>query len=334
MEACFDSYDKDGDGQLSFHEFCMICQALFRGDKSERYAIEEQKLKEIFEIFDQNGDEFIDRKEFAYCWTHWIKVLVGAVSALLIVDVQNDFISGSFNMMNCPAKQDAREILDPINYILDSVEFRDVIYTMEWHPSDHISFIDNLPLRKIDSSCLINAASAKPFDTVIFTGPPLIRQTLLPRHCVQNTWGAELHQELKFIENGIKILKGVLPEIDCYSAFFDSDKLRDTGLDAQLRQRGVTDLYICGVPYDYNVKQTAIDALNLGYRTILIEDCLRGMDLRSIQDTRDYILKQNGVIVDSSNVKAMVEGRSRRPELAYKLALELRRKLYFNVESG
>lgn len=68
---------------------------------------------------------------------------------------------------------------------------------------------------------------------------------------------------------------------------------------------------------------TAADALATGYRTILIEDCCRGVSLEDIALANRKVIAQNGVIVNSSQVKAMVEGRDRRPELGYKLALEI-----------
>ena len=66
-----------------------------------------------------------------------------------------------------------------------------------------------------------------------------------------------------------------------------------------------------------------MDSLASGYRTVLIEDASRGVDLIDIEKTREQIISSHGVIVDSSEVKAMVEGRDRRPELGFKLALEL-----------
>lgn len=69
---------------------------------------------------------------------------------------------------------------------------------------------------------------------------------------------------------------------------------------------------------------TAVDALAIGYRTILLDDCSRGVDLLDIEKTKNTVVENNGVIVNSNQVKAMVEGRDRRPELGYKLAMELK----------
>lgn len=163
----------------------------------------------------------------------------------------------------------------------------------------------------------------KVYDTVTFKGPPKFNQRLWPRHCVQDSWGAELHKDLKVLDNAIKIYKGTNPDVDSYSVFWDNKKLTETTLCKQLQAKGATDIYVCGLAYDVCVGATAVDALTNGYRTILIDDCSRGVDLVDIERTKARVIGHNGVIVNSSQVKAMVEGRDRRPELGYKLALEV-----------
>lgn len=64
MDACFTAFDKDADGYLSLTEFQFICRALFRNDRGKIYDLEEDQLKEIYSIFDLNGDGMIDREEF------------------------------------------------------------------------------------------------------------------------------------------------------------------------------------------------------------------------------------------------------------------------------
>lgn len=181
--------------------------------------------------------------------------------------------------------------------------------------------------REIDNTSGVRKEVAKVYDTVTFKGPPLIKQRLWPRHCVQDSWGAELHKDLKIVENAIKIYKGTNSEVDSYSVFWDNKKLTETTLSSQLQKIGTTDIYICGLAYDVCVGATAVDALTSGYRTILIDDCSRGVDLVDIEKTKASVIASNGVIVNSSQVKAMVEGRDRRPELGYKLALEIKLKL-------
>ncbi|XP_066999807.1 uncharacterized protein Naam [Anabrus simplex] len=324
MDACFTAFDKNGDGYLDEAEFKCVCRALFRNDRGKIYNLEPKQLHEMFSVFDANKDGYIDRQEFVFCWNQWIKKIVRPVSVFLVVDVQNDFITGALNISNCSAKQNGAEVIEPINKLLTSVEFDAVFYSLDWHPSDHVSFIDNLSLRKLDPSSPVSAENVKVYDTVIFEGPPKMKQRLWPRHCVQESWGAELHKELKIVDNAIKVYKGTNPEVDSYSVFWDNKKLADTTLVSELRQKNATDIYVCGLAYDVCVGATAADSLASGYRTILIDDCCRGVDLHDIEKTKNNVTSNNGVIVDSSQVRAMVEGRDRRPELGYKLALELK----------
>ncbi|KAG8034631.1 hypothetical protein G9C98_007707 [Cotesia typhae] len=327
MDACFSAFDRDADGFLSIEEFELIYRALFRNDRGKIYGVEDYQLREIFDIFDTKKDGVIDRDEFEVCWNRWIKICTRPRSAFLIVDVQNDFITGSLNIKHCAAQHDGSEVIEPINRLLDTVPFDSVFYSLDWHPVDHVSFIDNLHLRDVDESSLIPKESAKVYDTVTFKGPLGLKQRLWPRHCVQDSWGAELHKDLKIVDKAIKIYKGTNPEVDSYSVFWDNKKLTTTTLSSQLQDKGATDIYICGLAYDVCVGATAVDALTSGYRTILIDDCSRGVDLVDIEKTKAMVIASNGVIVNSSQVKAMVEGRDRRPELGYKLALEIKQFL-------
>ena len=141
-------------------------------------------------------------------------------SAFVIVDVQNDFISGSLAIKNCPAGQEGEEVVPPINRLLDTVPFTMHCYSLDWHPADHISFIDNVKMRKLSPESKVggrpslfnlietveisNPERCALYDTVTFEGPNgLMEQVLWPAHCVQDSWGAELHQDLKVLTSTI-----------------------------------------------------------------------------------------------------------------------------------
>lgn len=116
----------------------------------------------------------------------------------------------------------------------------------------------------------LTADEAKAYDTVIFDGPSAYEQKLWPKHCVQETWGAELHPAIKVCrsqrpcaavfrhgylilqvrENGIFVYKGMNPDLDSYSAFWDNNKVSQTPMYVKLRERKITDLYVCGIAYD------------------------------------------------------------------------------------
>ncbi|XP_060518213.1 nicotinamidase-like [Cylas formicarius] len=323
MDACLAAFDKNCDGKLDPNEFRQLCKALFRDSTGQSYPLD-ASVADIFNLFDVNADGQIDRDEFVYCWNNWIKIIVKPISALLVIDVQNDFICGTLDIRNCPAQQNGEDVIEPINHLLDSVDFDAVFYSHDWHPEDHVSFVDNLHLRKLHESSPIAGNNAKLYDTVVFDGDPPMVQRLWPRHCVQNTWGSELYKDLKVVDNAVKIYKGTNPEVDSYSAFWDNSKLTDTKLEAQLKMRNITDVYVCGIAYDVCVGATAADAIVSGFRTILIDDCCRGVDLLDIEKTKRNLTKNHGIIVSSNQVDALVKGNDRRPELGYKLALNLK----------
>ena len=135
--------------------------------------------------------------------------------------------------------------------MIDTVPFNLHCYSIDWHPSDHVSFIDNIHMRQLHPDSKIqDPGAAELFQTVIFTGPPKTEQVLWPRHCQQNSWGAELHKDLKFHQNAKLIKKGINPDVDSYSAFFDNAKLGKTGLEEVIRSEGCTDVFVCGIATD------------------------------------------------------------------------------------
>merc|ERR1711860_97369 len=150
-------------------------------------------------------------------------------------------------------------------------------------------------------------------------------QTLWPRHCVQGTWGAEMHKDLKIREDSFIVKKGFNPNVDSYSAFFDNAKLGKTPLDEYLQSKGVTDIYTCGLAYDICVAFTTFDGIELGYRTVLVEDAARDIIDSNIDETRNKVKAKNGVVANSKEVMAMVQGKDRRSELGYGLAMQLKK---------
>lgn len=114
-----------------------------------------------------------------------------------MIDVQNDFITGSLALKNSPAQQDGAEVVPVINDILTNHAFDVIVYTFDWHPDDHCSFVTNVGKYPIESSCEITADNVKVFDKVIYDlhDTPMT-QEIWPEHCVQNSEGAELHADL------------------------------------------------------------------------------------------------------------------------------------------
>ncbi|CAH1777981.1 unnamed protein product [Owenia fusiformis] len=249
LNECFKSFDMNKDGKLDLKEFDHFLGCLF-SKNGKPYPITEKQRKIIHNLLDENKDGKIDYEEFRIIWYHWLKQILDPVTALLVVDVQNDFITGSLAIKDCPAGQDGEAIIPVINKMLDTVKFDCVVYSYDWHPPNHISFVDNVKSWKVHNSSKVPADIAKLYDTVTFDGDPIKVQKLWPAHCIQNSWGSQLHPDLKVVENACHVNKGKNPEIDSYSAFWDNNKLSQTELVSELTKRGVTDVYVCGVAYD------------------------------------------------------------------------------------
>ena len=131
-----------------------------------------------------------------------------------------------------------------------------------------------------------------------------LSQTLWPTHCVQGSWGAELAPKLKTDRIERIFPKGTEAEIDSYSGLFDNGHWKSTGLGEWLKSKGVDEVFVCGLATDYCVKFTALDAKKFGFRTHLIEDACRGVNL-SAEDVPNAIkeMREAGItIVQSSEL--------------------------------
>jgi nicotinamidase/pyrazinamidase len=183
--------------------------------------------------------------------------------ALIVVDIQNDFLPGG-----ALAVPKGDSIISVVNQLQEL--FPVVVATQDWHPAHHGSFAANHP-------------GKRPFDQIQLSGMP---QTLWPVHCVQDTPGAALAANLN------------KERIDSYSGFFDNGHRKATGMAEWLQSAGVTEVSICGLATDYCVKFTALDAVSLGFRTHLIEDATRGVNLKP-DDVANAVkgMKGAGVIV-------------------------------------
>ena len=139
-----------------------------------------------------------------------------------------------------------------------------VVATQDWHPADHMSFASNHP-------------GAKVGDVIQVHG---LRQIVWPDHCVQNSKGAEFHPELDTTRIQHIFHKGTDRFVDSYSAFFDNEHLRSTGLSDYLKKLGINDIFILGLATDYCVKFTCLDAVILGFNVHVIDDACRGVDVK------------------------------------------------------
>ena len=330
VSDCFERFKSARQEAIDFANFEELLRQLFVRQSGEPFHAPKQWSVEYFELFDVDQNNLIDRKEFTDMWLKWIQVILKPRSALVVVDVQNDFISGTLAIHNCPAGHRGEEVVPVINRLIQTVPFDLVVYSYDWHPNDHISFYENYNKRRLiheDGSPLTHEelSDIKPLEEVLFEGPPKTKQKLWHKHCVQGSWGAELHPELLVRqERSINVYKGTNPLIDSYSAFWDNGKLSETSLNSDLLAWGITDVYTCGIAYDFCVGSTTLHANEYGYRTTLIEDATRGILASTIADMKKRLIDVQAAIVHSDSTLAMVSGEERRPEHGNRLARVLK----------
>ncbi|WP_455382456.1 bifunctional nicotinamidase/pyrazinamidase [Salinispira pacifica] len=179
-----------------------------------------------------------------------------AKRALLVIDVQNDFCPGG-----SLAVKEGDRVVPVINRLMSL--FPLVVATRDWHPEGHISFASR-------------HAGRKPGEAVKVDG---VDQMLWPDHCVKASAGAQFHPDLDQRPVNLILNKGTRKELDSYSAFFENDRTTATGLESYLRGLGFSEVYICGLAEDVCVFFSATDARRLDFRTYVIADAVRGVDM-------------------------------------------------------
>ena len=169
-------------------------------------------------------------------------------TALVVVDVQNDFADPKGSLY----VREGEQVVDVINREVERA--RDagatIVYTQDWHPEETPHFE---------------------------TGGGI-----WPVHCVRDTWGAELHPDLKVVGDVVK--KGTGGE-DGYSGFTvrdpESGTESDTSLEDLLRERDIAKIVVAGLATDYCVKETALDGIARGFDTNVLRNAVRAVDLES-----------------------------------------------------
>jgi len=199
-------------------------------------------------------------------------------SALLVIDVQNDFTPGG--QLAVPEG----DLIVPLINRLGGL-FKQVIIAQDWHPSGHASFASSHPGRK-------------PYDVIQL---PYGEQVLWPDHCVQGTVGAQFHCELKLPHAQLIIRKGCNPDIDSYSAFLEADRRTTTGLAGYLKERGIDTVYMVGLALDFCVMFSALDARAAGFNTFVVLDACRAIDMEGSLATAMERMQTAGVGLIQSN---------------------------------
>ncbi len=175
--------------------------------------------------------------------------------ALLVIDVQNDFIPGGALPVT-----GGDQIVPLVNRIASG--FRNVVQAQDWHPAGHASFASSHPGRK-------------PFEVIDLPYGP---QVLWPDHCIQGSEGAQFHPHLNIPHTQLIVRKGGNPAVDSYSAFTEADQQTTTGLAGYLQEKGISTVFVVGLALDFCVAWTALHARGKGFVTYVVLDACRAID--------------------------------------------------------
>ena len=202
--------------------------------------------------------------------------------ALIVIDIQNDFCPGGALEV-----KDGDQVVAVANRAMKKFDL--VVATQDWHPATHGSFAANHPWRYPGSKIMLNG----------------LEQILWPIHCVQGSFGAEFVQELDTSKFEKVFVKGTDPGIDSYSGFYDNGRRKSTGLAEYLRQRGIEEVYILGLALDYCVKYSVLDALEEGFKTYVILDGCRAVNLQEGDGERavEEMVAKGAVVVAAAGIK-------------------------------
>lgn len=167
-----------------------------------------------------------------------------ASRALLIVDVQHDFCPGGA----LPA-EDGDDVVPVLNRTVEKFQAAGypVFASRDWHPEGSAHFEER--------------------------GGPW------PPHCIQGTEGAEFHRDLVLPDEAIIITKGDDPDEDEGYSAFEGKSDDGASLISKLQEADVEEVFVGGLATDYCVRASALDAVKAGFRTHLIVDAVRGVDL-------------------------------------------------------
>ena len=192
-------------------------------------------------------------------------------SALIIIDMQNDFCHGG-----ALAVKDGEKLVEPINSAQE--KFDTIILTQDWHPQEHSSFASN--------------HGAEAYTNIEMEYGP---QILWPDHCIQGSIGANFHKNLNTNNSNLILRKGCNPKIDSYSAFFENDKSTTTGLEGYLVKKEIKKLYLCGLAFDYCVFYSALDGINLGFDVFVFQDLTKAINLNNSERVARKTMIEKGI---------------------------------------
>jgi len=227
----------------------------------------------------------------------WLQAVLNPRRSLLVIDLQNDFITGSLAIAG------AQEIITPIQHLVDQHELWNItVFSKDWHPTNHISFFSNLNLRTLDPTWRdSHRGNISLFQEVIFARDPPYKQILWPDHCVQESPGSSFPPSLTVPSRALILNKGTDPDVDSYSAFYDNTGIPgsgSTGLCDMIAD--ATEVVVVGLATDYCVGSTSLHSIQQGLPTTLLRDLSRPVN-NETGIAMEQRVKDAGGWVESSN---------------------------------
>lgn len=174
--------------------------------------------------------------------------------ALVVVDVQNDFCSGG--KLPVPGGD---KVIGPLNGYIQIFKAKGlpIFASRDWHPEKTKHFKDS--------------------------GGDW------PKHCIQNTKGAEFHPSLSLPESAVILSAGMDPESEGYSAF-EGKSQNEKGFQEVLEEQNIKKLYVGGLATEFCVKHTVLEALNRGFKVQLLVDAIAGIDSEEAKKAKEEMI--------------------------------------------
>ncbi|XXQ34956.1 nicotinamidase [Plasmodiophora brassicae] len=218
---------------------------------------------------ERSGDVHPLRGRFSILWPS-----VMTRTALLIVDVQNDFASKDGSLYVGAGEQ----VVPLVNALRDRFVFDLVVLTQDYHPVGHVSF----------HSTHAKDPNAKLFEPYSLPNGQI--QMLWPDHCVVGTHGSKFHPALEVLPSDTIVQKGVHIDADSYSGFMDNNRMYKSNLEDLLTSNKIDRVVVVGLAYDYCVGSTALDAKSAGFETIVCPDATKSVHPTSEQAMRGKLI--------------------------------------------
>ena len=179
--------------------------------------------------------------------------------ALIVLDLQQDFCPGG-----SLAVPEGDTIVPIVNDLLHKFDL--IILTKDWHFRVMYGF-ESYQKEHYEKNAFEKYINEQGQEDVIW-----------PDHCVEDTLGANFHPDLdlgKCKKDFYIFKKGNMPHFHPYSGFAETDENGESELKVFLQEKGVNEVYICGLALDYCVKETAFDAIKYGFETYVIKDATK-----------------------------------------------------------